>query len=92
MLEVCPGSNIALKVFPDFPSHPLRRLYDAGVRVTLNSDDPPFFHTSLAQEYEIAAHAMGFSDGEIDRMTRTALEAAFVDEPTRERLLAALHI
>jgi adenosine deaminase len=92
VLEVCPGSNVALQVFPDFASHPLRRLYEAGVRVTLNSDDPPFFHTSLAQEYEIAFHAMGLSDSEIDRMTKTAIEAAFVDEPTRERLLAALHV
>lgn len=92
VLEVCPGSNISLKVFPDFASHPLRPLHEAGVRVTLNSDDPPFFHTSLAQEYEIASHVMGFDDSEIDQMTRTAIEAAFVDEPTRERLLAALHI
>ncbi|MBP2236089.1 adenosine deaminase [Sinorhizobium kostiense] len=92
VLEVCPGSNISLKVFPDFASHPLRPLYDAGVRVTLNSDDPPFFHTSLVQEYEIAAHVMGFDDSEIDRMTRTAIESAFVDEPTRERLLSALHV
>ena len=89
VLEVCPGSNIALSVFPDFASHPLRRLHDAGVRVTLNSDDPPFFHTSLAREYDIAA-GMGFSEAEIAGMTRTAIEAAFVDEATRARLLARL--
>ena len=58
--------------------------------MTLNSDDPPFFHTSLKQEYEIASQVMGFSDGEINGMTRTAIEAAFVDEATRARLLAAL--
>ncbi|WEX77525.1 adenosine deaminase [Sinorhizobium numidicum] len=92
VLEVCPGSNISLQVFPDFAAHPLPPLYAAGVRVTLNSDDPPFFHTSLAQEYEIAAHVMGFEDGELNRMTRTAIEAAFVDEPTRQRLLAMLHM
>ncbi len=90
VLEVCPGSNISLKVFPDFHSHPLRAFVDAGVRVTLNSDDPPFFHTSLQREYDIASEVMGFSDDEIDRMTRTALEAAFVDEETRVRLLAKL--
>jgi adenosine deaminase len=90
VLETCPGSNISLQVFPDFASHPLRALRDAGCRVTLNSDDPPFFHTSLLQEYEIASQVMGFSDDEIDSMTRTAIEAAFVDEPTRTRLLAAL--
>jgi Adenosine deaminase len=88
VLEVCPGSNIALKVFADFGSHPLKRLKAAGVRVCLNSDDPPFFHTSLEREYEIAAKHMGLSDAEIDAMTRTAIEAAFVDEKTRAKLLA----
>lgn len=90
VLEVCPGSNIALGVFPDFQRHPLRALHEAGVRVTLNSDDPPFFHTSLAHEYEIASSVMGFSDEDIIGMTRTAIEAAFVDEPTRQRLLLRL--
>ncbi|WDZ76625.1 adenosine deaminase [Ensifer adhaerens] len=90
VLEVCPGSNISLQVFPDFASHPLRALQEAGVRVTLNSDDPPFFHTSLAQEYDIASAVMGFSDEEINGMTRTAIEAAFVDEETRQRLLTRI--
>ncbi len=90
VLEVCPGSNVALGVFADFQSHPLRALHEAGVRVTLNSDDPPFFHTSLAREYAVASTIMGFSDEDILGMTRTAVEAAFVDEPTRQRLLSAL--
>ena len=90
VLEVCPGSNVALGVFKDFESHPLRALHSAGVRVTLNSDDPPFFHTSLAREYEVASTVMGFSDADILGMTRTAIEAAFVDEPTRQKLLAKL--
>lgn len=90
VLEVCPGSNISLQVFPDFASHPLRALHEAGVRVTLNSDDPPCFHTSLAQEYDIASAVMGFSDDEINGMTRTAIEAAFVDEATRQRLLTRI--
>ncbi len=90
VLEVCPGSNISLQVFPDFASHPLWALHEASVRVTLNSDDPPFFHTSLAQEYDIASAVMGFSDDEINGMTRTAIEAAFVDEATRQRLLTRI--
>ncbi|MDH4441008.1 MAG: adenosine deaminase [Rhizobium sp.] len=90
VLEVCPGSNIALSVYPDFQSHPLRKLRDAGVRVCISSDDPPFFRTSLAREYELASTEFGFSDAEIDAMTRTAIEAAFVDEETRATLLAKL--
>ncbi|RDL49446.1 Aminodeoxyfutalosine deaminase [Ensifer sp. M14] len=90
VLEVCPGSNISLQVFPGFDAHPLRALHEAGVRVTLNSDDPPFFHTSLAQEYDIASTVMGFDDDDINEMTRTAIQAAFVDETTRQRLLALI--
>lgn len=90
VLEVCPGSNIALKVYPDFQSHPLRALRDAGVKVTISSDDPPFFHTSLAREYQIAETEFGFTREEIDGLTRTAIEAAFVDEATRLRLLSLL--
>ncbi|MBZ5762851.1 MULTISPECIES: adenosine deaminase [Rhizobium] len=90
VLEVCPGSNIALNVFPDFESHPLRRLKEAGVRVTISSDDPPFFKTSLEREYALARSAFGFSEAEINAMTRTGLEAAFVDDETRSRLLAMI--
>lgn len=90
VLEVCPGSNVALGVYPDFAAHPLRQLQAAGVRVTLNSDDPPFFHTSLQREYAGASEIMGFSDAQLDGMTRTAIEAAFVDEVTRSALLARL--
>lgn len=90
VLEVCPGSNIALKVFADYKHHPLRAFVDAGVRVTLSSDDPPFFHTSLANEYRIASQEMGFSDAEINAMTRTSIEAAFVDDSTRHSLLSRL--
>lgn len=90
VLEVCPGSNVALKVYPDFKAHPLRALKEAGVKVTISSDDPPFFQTSLAREYELAEREFGFSPAEIDGMTRTAIEAAFVDEETRGRLLSLL--
>lgn len=90
VLEVCPGSNVALGVFQSFEAHPLRRLHAAGVRVTINSDDPPFFNTSLQREYDLASSMMGFAERELTGMTRTAIEAAFVDEETRSRLLAQL--
>lgn len=90
VLEVCPGSNIALGVFASYDAHPLPRLRDAGVRVTLSSDDPPFFHTSLAQEYETARRHFGMDDAALLDMTRTSIDAAFVDEETRDALLARL--
>ena len=68
-------------------SRPIRcgMFYDMGLKVTLNSDDPPFFHSSLAREYEVAATQMEFTDAELNAMTRTALEAAFVDDRHAER-------
>ncbi len=88
VLELCPGSNVALGLYPGFAEHPFRRLLAAGCRVTLNSDDPPFFHTSLGEEYAAMRTAQGFSDTELLAVTRTAIEAAFVDAPTRAALLA----
>lgn len=90
VLEVCPVSNIALGVYPDFASHPLKELIENGVRVTINSDDPPFFDTTLAQDYRAAERECGLSRSDIDQCTLTAIESAFVDEKTRGRLLKRL--
>ena len=91
MLECCPGSNISLSVYPDFPAHPFAELARAGVPVTLNSDDPPFFHTDLAREYEIAATYFGYDEEMLNAVTETAIKGAFVDENTRTKLLERLH-
>ncbi|MEL6502991.1 MAG: adenosine deaminase [Pseudomonadota bacterium] len=90
VLEMCPGSNVALDVVPDWPSHRLPRFLDAGIAVTLNSDDPPFFHTTLSHEYEMAAEYFLMNEDDLVECTRTALEAAFVDEATRRKLLKRL--
>ncbi len=86
VLECCPGSNIALGVFPSFPEHAYPKLRKAGVKVTLNSDDPPYFWTSLGREYDIAREHFGMSEAELLADTRTAIEAAFVDEETQLKL------
>ncbi|GEQ98401.1 adenine deaminase [Iodidimonas gelatinilytica] len=91
ILEVCPGSNIALGVHPDLAAHPLRALVDNGLRVTLSSDDPPFFHTHMQQEYEQAQSVHGFKDADLLRFTRTAIEGAFCDADTKEKLLSRLN-
>jgi adenosine deaminase len=90
VLECCPGSNIALEVFPDFASHPFPALKSAGCKVTLNSDDPPYFHTSLKREYDGAAEHFGMDGKALTALTRTAVEAAFVDRKTKAALLARL--
>ena len=61
-LEVCPGSNVVLGLFPDFASHPIQKLRDAGVKVTVSTDDPPFFHTTMRREYEMLQDAFEWAD------------------------------
>ncbi|MEV8749085.1 adenosine deaminase, partial [Mesorhizobium ciceri] len=91
VLECCPGSNIALKVFDSFADHPFPALQAAGCKVTLNSDDPPYFWTSLKREYDIAAEHFSMNDKALTAVTRTAIEAAFVDRKTKTALLARLN-
>jgi len=89
-LEVCPGSNLALGLYPSLARHPVRRLRDAGLKVTLNSDDPPFFATDVAAEYRNVAAVHGLSRADLLAVTRTAIESAFCDEATKARLIGSL--
>lgn len=90
VLEVCPVSNIELKVFGGYASHPFPVLRAAGCKVTLNSDDPPYFWTSLKREYDVAGEHFGLDEKALAAVTKTAIEAAFVDRKTRTALLARL--
>jgi adenosine deaminase len=88
VMECCPGSNIALGLYDSFAAHPVPALLAAGCKVTLNSDDPPYFWTTLKREYDIAAQHFGMNGKALAGITRTAIEAAFVDRKTRTALLA----
>ncbi len=90
VLECCPTSNVVLGVFPSFEAHPLPALRDAGVRVTLASDDPPYFGASVGGEYALARERFGLSDTDLRVITRTAIEASFAEPPLRAALLARL--
>lgn len=85
--EVCVGSNLALKVYPDYKAHPLREFFEAGLKVTLGSDDPTFFGTSIGREYQNAHDQADFTEHELLQLTYNAVEEAFVDDETREKLL-----
>jgi len=89
--EVCVSSNLATKVFKNYQDHPLRRLFDTGFKVTLGSDDPSFFNTSIGREYQIAQDAFCFNDRELLQLSRNAVEEAFVDDKTRSFLLAKIN-
>jgi adenosine deaminase len=88
VLEVCPTSNIVLGAYPDYAAHPFPVLRDAGVRVTLGSDDPPYWEATVGGEYAVARREWGLDDDALREVTRTAIEAAFVPEDLRSSLLA----
>jgi adenosine deaminase len=87
VLECCPTSNVVLDLFPSYEDHPLPRLVEAGVRVTLGSDDPPYFGASIGGEYAVCRERFGFDDERLESMTRTALDAAFCDETLKQSLM-----
>jgi adenosine deaminase len=88
VLACCPTSNVVLGVYPSYEHHPLTRLRAAGVRVTLGSDDPPYFGATIGREYEICAQRMGLSEDDLRELTRTAIEAAFCDDGLKATLQA----
>jgi len=87
-LEVCPTSNICLGVYPDYAAHPLRRLWDAGLLVTVNSDDPPMFNADLNHEYQVLVDHFGFSADELERVSLNGLCASFLPPAEKARLEA----
>lgn len=76
-LEVCITSNVATGAVESLDAHPVRRLYDAGVPITLNTDDPGIFATTLTGEYELAARQYGFSDDDLQVIASNAFRYAF---------------
>jgi len=88
-LEVCLTSNVCTGVVERLEAHPVRQLFDAGVRVTLASDDPSFFGASLVDEYS-NLRALGFCDGELLQIARTGFEAAFLSDTERAPWLGAI--
>lgn len=85
-LEVCPSSNVCLGVFPDLASHTFDRLRRAGVAVTVNSDDPPFFNTTLTDEYEKLAWTFAYGEEDLTAFALTAVESSFLPELEKARL------
>ncbi|MBO0334202.1 adenosine deaminase [Sneathiella sp. CAU 1612] len=89
-LELSPGSNIATGLYKDRRAHPFKALMEAGCIVTLNSDDPPYFATSIGHEYDEAARNYRLSDTDLENITRNAIRAAFCDDALKEELLAKI--
>jgi len=86
VLEVCPGSNVFLGVYPTWADHPIERLRARGVKVTVSTDDPPFFRTTMTREYEGLARTFGYDAEIFAELNATAIDAAFCDADTKARL------
>jgi adenosine deaminase len=85
-LEVCPTSEVRLGVYPSYAAHPMRRLWDKGLYLTVNSDDPPMFDTDLVAEYGVLATHLGFSAPELEQLSLNAVQASFLPEPRKQEM------
>ncbi|MBC9227096.1 adenosine deaminase [Aeromicrobium sp. 636] len=86
VLEVCPTSNVCTRSVPSLEEHPLPSLVEAGVTVTINSDDPPMFGTTLNAEYEIAAELLGLDEAGLRALATAAVDASFAPEDLKSWL------
>lgn len=86
-LTVCPLSNVKLKVYDNMESHNIKKLFDMGVRVTINSDDPAYFGGYILENYLQCKNSLGFTFGEICQIAKYSIEASFLDQPKKESLI-----
>jgi aminodeoxyfutalosine deaminase len=89
-LEVCPTSNVRTRAVASIEEHPLRLLRDAGVLVSINSDDPPMFGTTLNDEYAVAAELLDLDEDGLRGLSRAAVDASFLPSEQKQRLIAEI--
>ena len=89
-LELNPTSNVRTGVCPSFAAHPLRQYFDAGLLVTLNSDDPAFFGSDVANEYLLAHTEQGFTRDELRQLAANSFRASFLPEPLKKSWLSRI--
>lgn len=90
VLTVCPLSNVSLKVVEELRDHPLPKLLEKGLKVTISSDDPAYFGGGMLTNHSACAEAFGWDEAVFRQMTRNAIEEAFVTEARRDQLLSRL--
>ncbi|MER6592222.1 adenosine deaminase [Micromonospora purpureochromogenes] len=89
-LEVCPTSNVRTRAVARLAEHPLRRLVDAGVLVSINSDDPPMFGTTLNDEYAVAAALLDVGPEGVAALARDGVTASFLEPGEKARISAEI--
>ena len=85
-LALCPTSNIFLGLFSSMAEHPLPKFFERGIKISISSDDPPFMSTTLGLEYQRVQEAYSYNDEKMNRITRMAIDAAFVDATIKKEL------
>ena len=86
-IEICLTSNLRTRCCATPAQHPLRTFYDCGIMVTLNTDDPAMFETSLCREYQLAQDTFGFSDAQLRELAMNSFRASFLGEDRKRELL-----
>ncbi|MGW7684106.1 adenosine deaminase [Kribbella sp. NPDC054772] len=89
-LEVSPTSNIATRAVESYDVHPLRAMVDAGLVVTINSDDPPMFGTDLTNEYAVAARLLDLDAAGVGELAKTAVRESFAEDSVKDSLIAEI--
>jgi aminodeoxyfutalosine deaminase len=89
-LEVCPTSNVRTRAIQSIDEHPLPRMVEAGLLVTINSDDPPMFGTTLNDEYAVAARLLNYGPAEVAGLARNAVTASFLPFETKRKIAAEI--
>ena len=90
MLEICPGSNIALGLYPSLKEHPINYLYNKKLAISISTDDPPFFSTSLTKEYKNLERVFGWGLEIFNEINKKSLEFAFCCPGLKEKLIKQL--
>ncbi len=86
-IETCPISNLRTGAVPSISDHPVREIYNRGIPISINTDDPKMFGNSLLDEYELLSNQFGFTREEINHVQQMSIESSWADEPTKIRLL-----
>ncbi|MGI5289440.1 adenosine deaminase [Nonomuraea polychroma] len=89
-LDVCPTSNVCTGQIAHIEDHPLPRMLEEGLYVTLNSDDPPMFATTLADEYRVVAEVFGFGKSELAQLARNGVRASYMAEDRKQSMLTEI--
>ena len=89
-VEICITSNLRTGACTELQEHPVRKFFDNGLMVTLNTDDPAMFQTSLNKEYEIARQEFEFSDEQLRELARNSIEASFLPVEKKLKFLSQI--